>query len=257
MSTKRRSQADGAAKPRATGPAGATPKRAAKVAATAPLVVDRGAYQLNLRGRGLTALPDAVAEMTRVAMVFLGDNALSELPAPILSVAAQLVSLELGPNPLEGLEGGAIARFERLTDLDLRQTRLTRLPEELTRLPLRTLVLHGNPQLDLDQALAVVARMPTLRWLWLSACGLAEVPRGVSALGQLERLDLGSNAISVLSDALAALELDVLGLKDNRIERIPDALEGRVRTVYFAGNPGARAEKRRFDAIRRHFVSLD
>ena len=221
-----------------------------------PLVIDRAAYQLNLRGRGLSSLPEEVAEMTKVRMVYLGGNALTALPAPLVAVAGELLALELGPNPLASLDDGAIARFTRLTQLDLRETTLTRLPEALDRLPLRELTLHGNPQLDVAQALSVAARIPTLRWLTLSACELREVPAGVLALRQLERLYLGGNPIETLPPELATLQLELLGLIDCRIDRIPDVLEPRVRSVYFAGNPGARAEKKRFDAVRRGFVML-
>ncbi len=40
----------------------------------------------------------------------------------------------------------------------------------------------------------------------------------------------------------------------NQIEVIPDALEPRVRNIYFRKNPGMRREKRRWDAVRKGFV---
>lgn len=221
-----------------------------KRAAKRPDVTDRNAYQLNFRDRGLAALPDEVAEMTAVAMVYLGGNAFTDVPPPLLRVAEKLLSLELGPNPLASL--GDIEGFTRLTMLDLKRTKITKLPESLSAVPLRELNLHGNAQLDIEQALEVAARIPTLRVLFLGECGLAKLPRALSKLTQLERLYLADNEL----DALPDLELELLAVQNNRIEKIPDEVEARVQNLYFSGNPGTKAEKKRFDAIRKSFVML-
>lgn len=230
--------------------------KAAKGKQPPPLVIDPAAYQLNLRDRGLTNLPDEVGDMTKVALVYLGGNALTSLPRVLLKHAERLLALELGPNPLGKLEDDELGRFTRLTHLDVTGTKLTRLPEAVDRLPLRELNLGNNPQLDFAQVLAVVKRIPTLRWLYLHDCALSTVPSGIFELTQLERLYLGGNALETLPDELAALKLELLGLTDNHISKIPDVLVPRVQNVYFAGNPGARNEKKRFDAVRRGFVML-
>ncbi len=237
------------------------PKAPKKKKATKPkttektITVDRAASQLNVRRHGLTKLPDEVAEMTKLTMVYLGDNALTSLPRPLLSVAHQLVALELGPNPIDRLDEDDVGCFSRLTHLDVKGTKIVRLPEALVRLPLWKLELDQNPQLDFEQAADVLARIPTLRWLSMSGCALSEVPSGIVALPQLERLYLADNALTALPAKLAS-KLELLGVMDNQIETIPDSLEPCVQNLYFRGNPGARREKKRFDAIRRNFVAL-
>jgi hypothetical protein len=230
-------------------------KKARGKKAAPPLVIDRSAHQLNLRSRALDALPEAVGEMTHVAMVYLGQNELTEVPA-VLGRLGTLVALELGPNPLTELPEELFAQLGKLTDLDIKGTQIERLPESLTKMPLRKLTLDDLPQLDLAQSLAVAARIPTLRWLSLQRCSLANVPDGITALVQLERLYLNDNDITELPAWLGALQLEVLGLTNNAVARIPDALEPRIKNLYFAGNPGARDEKKRFDAVRKGFVML-
>lgn len=164
--------------------------------------------------------------------LYLGGNQLTKLPAKL---PPTLTHLELGPNPLGPLPGDVFGGLEKLSTLDLTSTGIRTLPEELTQLPIRELFLNENLELDFDQVLSIAARIPTLRWLGLGSCGLESVPDGVAALAQIERLYLNGNVLRELPQSLAAMELELLGAQHNRIETIPDALEPKVRTIYFAG----------------------
>lgn len=216
--------------------------------------LDLDVHQCNLRHLKLTEIPAEVGQLRKPYGLFLGWNEITQVSPVLGALGASLRHLELGPNPIAQLPGELFAQLPDLTDLDLSGTRLTTLPEQLASLPLRSVALDGNPQLDLDQGLDVLARISTLRRLSLSNCGLGAVPAALERCVWLESLTMNDNNIKILPAWLGGLKLQILAVMDNQIEDIPDALESGVRNIYFRKNPGMRREKRRLDAIRKGFV---
>lgn len=216
--------------------------------------LDLDVHQCNLRQLKLTEIPAEVGQLRKPYGLYLGWNAITRVSPELGKLGATLRHLELGPNPLSELPGELFEQLADLRELDLPGTQLTALPDQLAALPLTSVTLHDNPQLDVDQALAVLGRIPTLRRLCLSNCGLKAVPAGLERCRQLERLTLNDNEIRELPEWLSQLKLEILAVMANQIEVIPDALEPRVRNIYFRKNPGMRREKRRLDAVRKGFV---
>ncbi|MBK6696803.1 MAG: hypothetical protein IPG50_32125 [Myxococcales bacterium] len=83
---------------------------------------------------------------------------------------------------------GALTSLEKLEALDLSGCRLTSLPAELGRLPLRKLVLTGNPFEELPQCIFDLARLESLT---LTVCkNLRTLPERLGAMRALRTLDL-------------------------------------------------------------------
>ena len=165
-----------------------------------------GDTELNLVGRGLTQLPDAIGECTSLTKLILCSNQLTSLPA-------------------------AIGNLKKLEWLDLQSNPLTQLPPEITRCTkLETLVLFECKRLVLPalpaietinaQATSVallrsLARSPSLEYVSAMSCGLTAVPDQLRALKQLGTLDLSDNRLKVLPRWLAELPLTTVHVVDN------------------------------------------
>lgn len=85
----------------------------------------------------------------------------------------------------------------RSQHLDLSNCCLARVPAVLARLPhLTALTLNENDGLSGEAALAPLAGLTRLHTLEMRECGLASVPRAVTALTNLRSLLLGYNAMT-------------------------------------------------------------
>ncbi len=120
----------------------------------------------------------------------------------------------------------ALSEPSEVTRLDLSRAELTELPRELTSLGnLQVLSLSGNSNLSVDNILDIVARLPKLRELDLSAIGAERLPESIGGLAQLEILNLHGNRLSSLPQAIARLQrLRMLFIGDNRLTVLPPVL---------------------------------
>ncbi len=162
--------------------------------------LDLDVHQCNLRNLKLTEIPTEVGQLRKPYGLYLGWNAITRVSPELGRLGATLRNLELGPNPLRELPGELFDQLADLRELSLAGTQLTALPEPLAALPLTSVSLHDNPQLDVDQALAVLARIPTLRRLSLSNCGIKALPAGLEHCRGLESLTLNDNEIRELPE---------------------------------------------------------
>lgn len=125
-----------------------------------------GMAVLDLKGLGLTTLPDSVFELTHLLELSLSNNKLSKLPESFGQLS-QLQYLDINNNQLQKLPD-SIGQLPRLIGLSLRNNRLTELPESL-----------GN--------------LSNLRLLFLQRNRLKELPKELLALKNLESLYLHEN----------------------------------------------------------------
>ncbi len=110
------------------------------------------ASELDLSGRGLTAIPSDVFSRTDLTRLDLSNNRLTGAPQSQIGQLKNLTSLDLSGNSLTGLPA-ELGQLNKLETLNVSNNKLTGLPMELGNLTqLRVLDVSGNPysKQDLD-----------------------------------------------------------------------------------------------------------
>jgi internalin A len=127
------------------------------------------------------------------------------------------------------------------TGLDLRQLRLTDLPESLGQLTqLQTLDLYKNQLTALPESLG---QLTQLQWLDLSDNQLTALPEWLGQLMQLQWLSLSDNQLTALPESLGQLtQLQRLFLYGNQLTALPESLRqlaarGSLKGLYLHDNP--------------------
>ena len=157
-----------------------------------------GRAVLNLSGKGILELPEAIGRLTNLQHLYLGVNQLTALPE-------------------------AIGRLTKLLILSLSNNRITQLPEAIGQLTnLGSLYLSYNQLTALPEA---IERLNNLQELQLDSNRLGTFPEVIGKLTNLRRLDCDGNELSVLPTIIGQLEnLKVLFLDGNRLSRLPDSI---------------------------------
>jgi Leucine rich repeat len=152
--------------------------------------------QLHLSAAELYALPQPITDLTMLLRLDLSFNRIAELPGAMFAALSNLEQLWLNNNPLLELPA-TIEHAKQLQVLDLRNTKLVKLPCELSRLPhLIDVDVHGVP---LQGALCKACTSTT------------------TLLAYLGKLDSGDLLRDELMDKLAAqLYRDVALTKEGR-----------------------------------------
>nr|WP_225923513.1 MULTISPECIES: NEL-type E3 ubiquitin ligase domain-containing protein [Pseudomonas] len=190
------------------------------------------------------------------------NTPLQEVPASFFSCFAGLQRLNLSRNALQALPEG-IRQLGQLRRLQLSYNRIrwndaaTRILGELHNLvsldlsfnPLRTMALR-------------FARVPALRRLQLMHCGLLEWPEGLQLCSQLRLVNLNSNVLSGIPDAImqmpyefrASIQLERNAIQRRRLELLyarpahpmhgPNVAEGLVPAARALWVTGEQAEAR-------------
>ncbi|MBD2533862.1 leucine-rich repeat domain-containing protein [Nostoc flagelliforme FACHB-838] len=176
---------------------------------------------LNLGNNQLSQLPEAIASLTQLQVLFLYSNQLNILPE-VITYLTHLRTLSLSNNKLTHLPE-AITSLTHLQELDLANNQLTQLPEAIASLTqLQNLDLHNNQLTELPEA---IASLTGLQRLDLSDNQLTELPEAIASLTQLQQLDLRNNQLSELPKAIASLtQLEVLNLDNNQLSELPEAI---------------------------------
>ncbi|MCS6802622.1 MAG: leucine-rich repeat domain-containing protein [Chloroflexota bacterium] len=202
--------------------------------------------ELDLAGRGLTALSPEIGRLRHLRSLDLGEklgpddtvlsNHLRSLPATV-GALRQLETLNLAANALDSLPE-EFAWLERLRRLDLSFNRLRELPPALRSLrSLETLRLERN---RLEALPPWLGELRALRTLVLADNRIAALPDTIGALGALRTLDLSHNQLTALPETLGELEhLESLSLYANQIRELPRSFGAlrALRMVALGGNP--------------------
>jgi len=197
-----------------------------------------GTTKLDLRNMGLTEVPEAIGQLTRLQELYLSNdpfdisskanNQISSLPEAIGQLS-RLQVLSLSGNSISSWPE-AIGRLTRLQQLDIRENSISSLPEaigQLTRLQ----------KLDLSND------MRDIRDIFFdrrkAKNQISSLPEAIGQLSGLQVLNLGRNSISSLPEAIGQLSgLQVLHLDENSISSLPEAigqLSG-LQKLYLQGN---------------------
>lgn len=183
------------------------------------LAEPRGATQLKLVNAGLTALPDRIAQLTRLRSLDLSGNALTDLPDWLGDLP--LEKLYLSHNPLRTVPS-VVTRLSRLVELHLRCHGLEALPPDigrLTKLSVLVVVSHAlRPPLD------VVGELTALEALSLCDMGVRALPPALGRLSRLRELWIEKSALTTLPDEVCRLPvLHTLKATLACLEQLPPA----------------------------------
>jgi Leucine-rich repeat (LRR) protein len=130
--------------------------------------VDLREASLMLIARQLTGVSSKLALATQLTVLWLQNNALTEVPACVFGLC-RLAVLQLCSNRLKSLPS-SVSLLTALTDLRVSQNSLTSLPSEIGTLPmLKALAVNQNHIVQLPDSLGERAfRDATMQWLTVS-----------------------------------------------------------------------------------------
>jgi len=183
----------------------------------------------------VNSIEDAMKDPLRVNRLDLTGNKLTTIPAEVY-------------------------KLTNLQELVLNNNKLKTLPQEISGLKhLEILYLNGNIGFNLEQAFPVIAKISSLRELWLRESQYTSIPENIDQLGVLKNLrllHLGSNKLMSVPNNIGKLktlyrldiemnngftkipatigdlkELKELDLEDNNLVEIPAEL-GKLKNLY-------------------------
>jgi len=153
---------------------------------------------LDLSGNALARLPDDLARLHRLRIIFCSNNLFTELPA-VLGQCARLEMIGFRANQIRHVPAASLP--PRLRWLVLTDNQLTELPASLGRCTqLQKLMLAGNRLAALPPEMAACARLELLR---LAANRLTVLPSWLLALPRLAWLAFAGNPLDEASPAVA------------------------------------------------------
>lgn len=167
----------------------------------------KGATKLDLNNMELTKVPNTIASLSQLKVLYLNYNELTEIPKAITALS-QLKQLNLNRNQLTKIPE-AIASLSRLQQLKLSSNQLTKIPEAIASLSqLKKLDLSGNQLTEIPEAIASLSQLQVLS---LSKNQLTEIPEAIASLSQLTTLKLDNNPLN--PDLAVAYEQGIEAVK--------------------------------------------
>ncbi|KFR08638.1 Malignant fibrous histiocytoma-amplified sequence 1, partial [Nipponia nippon] len=185
----------------------------------APLLELAALEELDCSGnRHLGALPEGIATLRRLKILWLSGTGLAALPEGLCQLSA-LESLMLDGNRLRALPAG-FGSLQRLKMLNLSSNLLGEFPAAILALPsLEELYLSRNQLTLLPPRLC---QLRQLRTLWLDNNRIRYLPDSIVLLHSLEELVLQGNQIAILPEGFGQLSRVTLWkIKDNPLIQPP------------------------------------
>ncbi len=170
--------------------------------------------EVHLNFLELTAIPDALWELTEITHLFLTGNKLDNIPDDI-QLLTQLQHLDISANRLTYLPD-CILNLEKLNTLDISSNSLTYLPNNIHLLRnLTTLDCFDNSLTVLPENLGYCLNLSCLR---MGKNELTCLPSSIGKLSHLDTIDASYNEIEKLPAGIRALsKLENLDLAGNKI----------------------------------------
>lgn len=98
---------------------------------------------LDLSSQDLDKVSDRISKLEKLNELSLKNNRLTSIPKEV-TILKNLITLDLSDNQIATISAN-IADLSNLQILDLSNNKITNLPDELSKLPLSSLKLTGNP----------------------------------------------------------------------------------------------------------------
>lgn len=195
--------------------------------------------QLDLSGNRLTTLPDTLARLTRLRVLFASNNPIERLPA-VLGACPALEQIGLRGCGLREVPAEALPA--RLRWLTLTDNRIETLPDALGQRPrLEKLMLAGNRLTRLPDTLAGA---PALALIRLAANRLDALPGWLDTLPRLAWLAWAGNPCEARADPApvtdaAAIPWSALTLG----ERLGEGASGHIHRAHWQPDDGGPAQE--------------
>jgi len=175
---------------------------------------------LGLNGKGLTTLPESIADLKGLKYLQLENNQFSTLPE-YLGNLELLKFLYLNKNKLTALPA-SIGNMQLLLKLELSDNQLKSLPETIgNMISLRSLNLNNNKLIELPTSMR---NLTVLNDLSIENNQLTALPDAFSELKSIDRLNLTNNQLKQLPMWIGEMDFRELEAKGNRITMLPDSV---------------------------------
>lgn len=179
---------------------------------------------LDLCDQSLSVLPETIARLTYLNILYLSGNQLKYLPDSIWELNS-LTWLDLRDNQFSSLPEG-IGNLTNLKWLDLggmKGNQFSTLPESISQLKkLENLGLVNNQFSSIPES---IFHLPNLKGLFLSTNQISTLSNSIKLLTNLTTLDIGFNQLSCLPESIGKLKkLETLCLWNNQLTNIPESI---------------------------------
>src|ERR1039458_160147 len=176
---------------------------------------------LNLSDLGLTAAPEALAELTNLRSLDLSKNQITAIP-DFLAQLAELQVLVLNNNQITAIPD-SLAQLGKLRLLGLSSNQISVLPDYLAQMTsLDILFLSWNQITAIPESLAKLTKLTQLSFFGNQ---ITTIPDFIARLTDLQQLNFSQNQITAIPDSLAQLaNLTNISFFNNQITAIPDSI---------------------------------
>ncbi|GAB3949124.1 hypothetical protein GCM10028805_24980 [Spirosoma harenae] len=195
---------------------------------------------LNLQGNKLTQIPVSVRQNRRLESLWMGNNKLNDLAdadVKTLRRMRRLTDLNLYNAGLTKLPA-TIGKLKHVKVLDLYYNKFIQLPPQLGRMKrLEQLAVAHNELRGLPVSLTKLRR---LQVLYAHHNHLSQLPDEFKRFQNLRVLDLGYNWYGIAPDVLGSLStLEELSLNNNNLQTFPSMLLSlrKLKKLYLGSNP--------------------
>lgn len=173
-----------------------------------------GLVALNLGANKLSTLPQSFEKLSSLSNLDLRRNCFEVIPSSLASLS--LRSLNLSGNKLQDVS--ALKSCKELRVLDLSANNITKLENFLSiSNQLRTLNLSCNLIKDIEN---FTENLGAVERLNLRSNIITHIPKSINSLESIEELDFSSNAIKSIDDAFFDLDVEVIDLSSNALEKL-------------------------------------
>ncbi|XP_033726516.1 protein lap4-like [Pecten maximus] len=180
----------------------------------------KGYVELNLSGQSLYTLPQDICYFTRLEVLNVSHNSLSEVPASLARLRGLRILL-LQENKIQMIPD-TITNCTHLTEINLTRNKLSNLPRNIDALKnLRILKLGQNEFVSLPHD---VGQLQNLTYLDLQGNRIWYLPFSMHGLRKLKFLNLADNKFEHLPIPICQVSsLKLLNLKGNSLKNLsPD-----------------------------------
>ena len=181
---------------------------------------------LDLRSNSIQHFPTDLS--AKIGVLKLGGNQLDFIPEDI-SCLKDLTKLDISSCELKEFPL-SVVRLRKLQGLNISNNFIHNIPEDISKLNLKTFCFGGNP---LDEFPAFLDRFVVdLEEIDLSTSFLEGVPSLIQKSQNMKKFKINDNCVEDLPDLLSFQNLEKLEIKENPIKHLPDSFQHAYRLKF-------------------------